>query len=79
MTLGLMAQYAVIGVLLVGAVFSVWRRLAPSKAGGCASGCGMCSSGCQPTQRIALRTLDASTIEEAERDGSRSITPSSDD
>ncbi|UEL25735.1 FeoB-associated Cys-rich membrane protein [Pseudomonas fluorescens] len=79
MTLGLMAQYAVIGVLLIGAVFSVWRRLAPSKAGGCASGCGTCSSGCQPTQRIALRTLDTSTIDEAERDGSRSITVPSDD
>lgn len=74
MTLGLMAQYAVIAALLVGAVISVWRRLAPAKAGGCNSGCGACSTGCQPTQRIAVRTLDAPTLQETGRDGSPAIT-----
>ena len=58
MKTGLLLQYGVIAVLLVVAVVSLWRRLAPSKAGGCDSGCGSCGSGCKPVERIEVKTLD---------------------
>lgn len=59
MKMGLLVQYGVIAVLLMVAVVSLWRRLAPSKAGGCDSGCGSCGSGCKPIERIEVKTLDS--------------------
>lgn len=66
MSMGLMVQYGVIALMLGYAVRSVWRRLKPSKGGGCENnGCGSCSGGCRPVQRILVHNLGASI----DRDG----------
>ncbi|MBV4465890.1 FeoB-associated Cys-rich membrane protein [Pseudomonas sp. SWRI79] len=69
MTMGFLAQYGVIAILLVVAVVSLWRRLAPSRTGGCDSGCGSCSSGCKPAQRIPVRTVTHTTAQKVESNG----------
>ncbi|WP_414704924.1 FeoB-associated Cys-rich membrane protein [Pseudomonas sp.] len=59
MSSGLIAQYVVIAAVVIYAAAFLWRRLKPSKGSDCGSGCGSCSSGCQPPERIPVRSVDA--------------------